>query len=123
MTGGAQLYVIGGDGLPHVKIGTSINPQKRLRQLQPGSPIRLTVLWTTPGDSTLERQVHARFDAYRSYGEWFDLTPLGDPPTAVQEAVRALLTTGCIDPESCYGGPCMCVARRMYAPDHPLTIA
>lgn len=122
-----SVYVIGGDGLPHVKIGTSINPRERLRQLQPGAPVRLELLWTVPGDSTLERQIHARLDAHRSYGEWFDLTPLGDPVAVVQEAVRALrapaaVATGCIDPESCYGGPCLCVGQRL-RPGAPLSIS
>lgn len=110
----SYVYVIGSDGLPHVKIGTSINPQRRLQQLQPHVPVRLSVLWTIPGDHTLERRIHAHLDAYRTHGEWFDLTPLGDPTMVVQEAVRAVqvgppcsAATGCTEPDSCYGGPCL----------------
>lgn len=106
----SHVYVIGGNGMPHVKIGTSTDLEARLKQLQPGAPVRLEVLWSTPGDSGLERQVHARLDNYRTYREWFDLTPLGDPVLAVQEAVRSIQGEShpCLDPETCYGGPCLC---------------
>lgn len=84
----SYVYVIGGPGLPHVKIGTSTNLPARLRQLQPGAPVRLSVLWSTPGGNRLEALVHIQLDAHRTYGEWFDLTPLGDPVAVVQNAVR-----------------------------------
>ncbi|MEU8943561.1 GIY-YIG nuclease family protein [Streptomyces goshikiensis] len=86
------VYVIGGDGLAAVKIGTSVNPHDRIKALQTGAPARLAILWTTPGGHTLEGQLHARFLAYRTHGEWFDLTSLGDPVTVVEDAVRAIQT-------------------------------
>jgi len=107
------VYVIGSADMAPVKIGVTISPQSRLKQLQPGAMARLEVLWTTPGDTTLERTLHARFDEYRVYGEWFDLTSLGVPVAVVQEAVRDLqrdvtrtVREGCINPEMCWGGPC-----------------
>lgn len=117
----SQLYVVGADGLPYVKIGTSVDPQKRLMILQTGSPFTLSVLWHCEGDFTLERHLHGVFGDHHIRGEWFDLTPLGDPVPVVQAAVRAARITfrlpsgpvwlpeprACIDPEGCWGGPCI----------------
>lgn len=83
------VYVLGIGGLPMVKIGMSKNVEVRLSSLQTSAPGRLSVLWTTPGGRELEKRLHQRFDRYRTHGEWFDLTPLGDPLTVVQEAVRS----------------------------------
>lgn len=111
----SYLYVIGGSGLPHVKIGISTNPQARLKQLQPGSPVRLEVLWKVPGDNWLEQLVHSHLGEYRAHGEWFDLTSLGDPAAVVEDAVRAIQVVqpapqaeepDCPDPEACWGHPC-----------------
>jgi hypothetical protein len=81
------IYVIGGEGLAPVKVGVTTNLARRLVTLQTSAPARLSVLWTTPGDSALERELHTHLAAYRTSGEWFDLTPLGDPVEAVRAAV------------------------------------
>ncbi|MFJ9101155.1 GIY-YIG nuclease family protein [Streptomyces sp. NPDC102405] len=62
------VYVIGGEGLAPVKIGVTANLKRRLGSLQTSAPARLSVLWTTPGDVTLERELHARLAAYRTSG-------------------------------------------------------
>lgn len=111
------VYVIGSADMAPVKIGVTVNTERRLKQLQPGALARLEVLWTTPGDSTLERQLHARFSDFHVYGEWFDLTPLGDPVAVVEEAVLAIQPNRCPDPESCYGGPCLHVVVEDLAAD------
>lgn len=86
--GASHLYVIGGDGLPYVKIGTSTDPQRRIRQLQTGLPFTLSVLWSCEMDQYLERDLHEVFSDFRVRGEWFDLTSFGDPVEAVQRAVQ-----------------------------------
>jgi hypothetical protein len=86
---GSVIYVIGGEGLAPVKVGVTANLAQRLSALQTSAPARLSVLWTTPGDVALERELHTRLAAYRTSGEWFDLTPLGDPAEAVRAAVAA----------------------------------
>lgn len=83
------VYVLGLEGLSVVKIGMSRNLEMRLASLQTSAPGRLSVLWTTPGGRELEKRLHQQFAPYRTHGEWFDLTPLGDPLTVVQEAIRA----------------------------------
>jgi hypothetical protein len=59
-----------GDGL--IKIGTtSSRVEDRLRTMQTGSPVRLKVLGTVPGDSRVESQLHLMFSDIRMHGEWF----------------------------------------------------
>lgn len=74
-----KIYVI---QHPHgyVKIGKSVNPQKRLRSLQAASPYELEVLTTIEvkkgsyGDErTVETLLHHFFEEYRHRGEWFQL--------------------------------------------------
>lgn len=58
-----------------VKIGSASDPGSRLRTLQTGSPERLRLLATMDGGEPFEREMHARFAADRSHGEWFYATP------------------------------------------------
>lgn len=84
------VYVIGMEGSPLVKIGHSNDPKGRLATLQTGLPATLTMLWHCEGGGSLERHLHREFKAQRVRGEWFDLTPLGDPAAVVREAVQAV---------------------------------
>lgn len=58
-----------------VKIGVSMHPEKRVRQLQAGSPVTLKILARGPGGYVAEAGWHARFDRFRQHNEWFRLTP------------------------------------------------
>ena len=58
-----------------VKIGVARDVQKRLRALQTGSGVALTLLATVPGSYALERHYHDRFAAFRRHGEWFERHP------------------------------------------------
>ncbi|MFH8392186.1 GIY-YIG nuclease family protein [Streptomyces sp. NPDC018036] len=88
------IYVIGAESSDLVKIGyTGGDPRTRLAQLQTGQPQQLYLLWTCGGGRDLERALHSRFAPYRSRGEWFDLTRLGDPRKAIREAVSELAIT------------------------------
>lgn len=74
---------------PLTKIGQTTGTLKsRLAQLQTGQPAQLLPLLDVEGD--YEAALHARFAGYRVRGEWFDLMPLGDPATAVTDALAAL---------------------------------
>lgn len=81
----AHTYLIAADGTHLVKIGIAKDPARRLKELQTGQPMTLHLLWSVVGD--YERDLHVHFDAYRVRGEWFDLTPLGDPVEVVTAAV------------------------------------
>lgn len=109
------VYVIGSPGLAEVKIGVSGKPRRRAKQLQPDTDAPLSVLWYTHGDGYLERALHLHFADYWTHGEWFDLTTLGDPVKAVQEAKATVRLTlprhsvgYCLNPEDHWGSLCLC---------------
>ena len=88
----SKTYLIGIEGSPLVKIGyTSAEPKDRLRGMQTGLPFELTLLWFTKGD--FEDELHDIFAEHRVRGEWFDLTPLGDPVQIVRSAVAEIRMT------------------------------
>jgi hypothetical protein len=84
-----HTYLVGAEGSPLVKIGyTSGAPLKRLASLQTGQPMTLSLLWSVAVD--IEDELHERFADYRVRGEWFDLTPLGDPVQVVAAAASEI---------------------------------
>jgi len=54
----------------HFKIGSSLNPHKRLKQIQTGNPFCKLLGYTK---RFTEAQLHKRYKKYRVSGEWFDL--------------------------------------------------
>jgi hypothetical protein len=70
-----RVYFIGDDlrAGRMVKIGFSIDPAARLRQLQTSSPERLRIFATVPGGKSVEEKYHRRWSARRRAGEWFIL--------------------------------------------------
>lgn len=71
------MNLIEGAGL--VKIGRSVNPRARLRDLQVGSPVELKLLKTIRGGRASEIWLHLRFEAQHVRGEWFRPEgPLGE---------------------------------------------
>ncbi len=72
-----MIYCIKQAGLPICKIGYSIDPNKRLKQLQTGSASRLKILYVIEGDQVFEREIHEKFKQYRLLGgEWFQYNAL-----------------------------------------------
>ncbi len=68
------LYFIEAVNSGFIKIGRSVNPERRLEQLSTGSPNQLTIIGKISGGSALEAELHTRFDAQRERGEWFKVT-------------------------------------------------
>ncbi|MGW3464698.1 GIY-YIG nuclease family protein [Streptomyces olivaceoviridis] len=83
-------YLVGAEDLDLVKIGTTADVAKRVRAMQTGLPLTLSVLWTCEGGRELAKALHLEFQKYNRRGEWFDPTSLGDPVAIVSEAVRRL---------------------------------
>lgn len=54
-----------------VKIGCTIDVEKRLKELEKSSPLHLEVAAFVRGGLALERKLHACFQASHSHGEWF----------------------------------------------------
>ncbi|WP_331761787.1 GIY-YIG nuclease family protein (plasmid) [Streptomyces anulatus] len=84
-----RTYLVGVEGSPQTKIGRTTGALKaRVSQLQTSHHARLLPLLDVEGD--YERALHERFASCRVRGEWFDLTPLGDPVAVVIAALAEL---------------------------------
>ena len=66
------IYIVYSIG--RYKIGFSITPQKRVRQIQSPYPVDLICIIQTDDMLSLENKLHARFDHARKHGEWFELS-------------------------------------------------
>lgn len=57
-----------------IKIGTAVDPDARIRQLQTGADAELRLIGAIVPSvifETTERQLHKRFSSHRLTGEWF----------------------------------------------------
>jgi hypothetical protein len=68
-----KLYVVEAPRAGRVKIGISMDPERRRRDLQAASPESLTLVATMDGSYADEMVLHERFAEYREHGEWFRL--------------------------------------------------
>lgn len=80
------VYLIG--DRPLVKIGTTIDLDRRLRTLQAASSTPIRVLWSTEGGYRLEAALHHVFAHRRIRGEWFDFGEQDPVPLVEAEAHR-----------------------------------
>jgi len=71
---GPLVYLISTDNPEFVKIGFTTSLEKRLRSLRTASHVEPTIHLTIPATPSLERELHARFEAARYNREWFRLT-------------------------------------------------
>lgn len=87
------VYVIGAPESTTVKIGITVDLDDRLRQIQSMCPVKVAVLWATPGSGALERALHRRFTQQRSHGEWFvfDDDPVGQIREAIADGLDAVI--------------------------------
>lgn len=58
-----------------VKIGSAVNPEKRLGQLQTANPYRLTLMAKVPWIAGEEQRLHEAFRHAQMVGEWFRPEP------------------------------------------------
>lgn len=65
------VYFVQGKKTRLVKIGFSTNADRRLDDLQSGSPDTLRMLGMAPGSRLAERRLHEVFQDHRVHGEWF----------------------------------------------------
>ncbi|WP_374655237.1 GIY-YIG nuclease family protein [Phenylobacterium sp.] len=72
-----DVYFVQARTLRLVKIGFAADAGDRLRTLRVGSPDELCLLgWIYSDDARrLEADIHVRFAAHRSHGEWFQPAP------------------------------------------------
>ena len=65
------VYFIGANDGDTVKIGFSVHPNSRIRQIQSGNPDHLKVLHQFKATKSIERTLHMLFRPSRLKGEWF----------------------------------------------------
>ncbi|MFL0798786.1 MAG: GIY-YIG nuclease family protein [Cellvibrionaceae bacterium] len=69
----ALIYFVQGDQTRRIKIGKTNNPMEdRLRNLQTGSPDKLSVIGMTFEPYANEELMHNDFQDLRVHGEWFE---------------------------------------------------
>lgn len=71
----SSVYFIAPESPVRMKIGKANDVRARLRGLQTGSPERLKIWATMPGDECEEKRLHRRFAHLREHGEWFRYEP------------------------------------------------
>jgi hypothetical protein len=88
-----SIYAIYNETEQTIKIGYSINPYRRLHQIQNGSAHRLKILFSFLGDITTEKILHDQLKEYRLSGEWFSANPevLKVLETAFLDSLKATL--------------------------------
>lgn len=64
-----MIYFIETNGL--VKIGYSNDPMRRLTGIATWCPTKCHLIGVIDGDMKAERELHKRFGAFHSHGEWF----------------------------------------------------
>jgi Rha family phage regulatory protein len=72
------VYVLKNPLNETVKIGVAQDVQKRIVQLQTGAGVELELVYQSMVCSnafSIERDVHAHFEKYRTFGEWFKVSP------------------------------------------------
>lgn len=71
-----HVYIMVSDDGAYYKIGKSISPPRRLKEVSPKMPFGVTLLCAIKTDDMckLEKTLHRRFKAKRCKGEWFKLT-------------------------------------------------
>jgi Meiotically Up-regulated Gene 113 (MUG113) protein/Homeodomain-like domain-containing protein len=87
---GVQIYVLGSP-LGLLKLGVAADPKRRLRNLQVGSPVPLTLaaqypISDRPTAQAVAATLQERFRARRERGDWFRATP--------EEVARVLAEPG-----------------------------
>jgi len=95
-----KVYLIrGNDG--RYKIGTSIKPNKRIRQLQTGNSDELDLIHIYESNNALiiETSLHNRYSYDRKKGEWFDMSIVDevrflDNCKSIDDAINTLRNMG-----------------------------
>lgn len=67
-----MIYFIQAEPNGRIKIGRSNSPEKRLANMQVGSPVKLKLIGTKNGGLAEEKHMHVVFSSHWSHGEWFE---------------------------------------------------
>ena len=81
---GYVYFVSWGEKDSPVKIGWSVDPERRLQGLQVSFPYELKILGVIPGIKALEKEIHGKFRREHLRGEWF--SPSGALSQLIEES-------------------------------------
>lgn len=88
--GTGYIYFIQGEAGGPIKIGFSLEPEARKKELQVTSPTLLVIVGLlTDGSLRKEHELHQRFSATRLHGEWFE------PTSDLMDFIRENCDAGC----------------------------
>ena len=71
-----MIYFIAADQLDLVKIGYSMDPEKRMAAMQAHSPALLRMIGAVDMPPSFEGALHTFWIAHHSHREWFSLSPI-----------------------------------------------
>ena len=97
------IYVVKNEvgGMGGYKIGKTINPQRRFRELKIGTKASLVGLWSSERYSSIEKLLHKKFAEYRvPQSEWFALAS-----DKLQDLITRLNNSACLVKLSANYGP------------------
>lgn len=69
------VYLMVEKGKKYAKIGYSVNPEKRIAEVQTGNPRQLTLVGKIKGTPSDEAKMHAKYIKQNVLQEWFKVTP------------------------------------------------
>jgi len=88
------LYLIRDEFTGYIKIGISLNPNKRIKQLQTGNSHELSLIYTIQTEYyiKLELILHRHYKHLNIINEWFDLTitELNEIESIIQKYIISL---------------------------------
>ncbi len=88
------LYLIRDEFTGYIKIGISLNPNKRIKQLQTGNSHELNLIYNIQTEYyiKLELILHRYYKHLNIYNEWFDLTitELNEIESIIQKYINSL---------------------------------
>lgn len=70
----SQVYFLYAPSVNLMKIGRSVEPERRFAELRLLSPVPLEVFGVIDGGAEKEFELHQRFSHLHSHGEWFHAT-------------------------------------------------
>ena len=71
----SQVYFLLAPSVGMVKIGRSIDIERRLQEIRLICPVPLDLLGYVPGSWDVETQYHRDWSSLRRHGEWFEAAP------------------------------------------------
>jgi hypothetical protein len=86
-----DLYIMQMGKTGAIKVGRSIDPARRLKQLQTGCPYEIKLILVAKSQGYRERELHVEMKRFRvrtHKGEWFSEHAIGSIPVDLYEQIE-----------------------------------